>query len=66
MASKESCGVSGCGQEAVRSVALAKAKDALAGLILSAQLRRVHLCKDHYREFRKKTRKDREFDRLGW
>jgi hypothetical protein len=26
----------------------------------------AHLCKDHYREFKKKTKKDRMLDRLDW
>ncbi len=65
-AKKEICGVSGCGQDAVRSVALDKAKDALAGKSLNADFRRVHLCREHYRAFRKATKKDRELERLGW
>jgi hypothetical protein len=66
MPSKETCGVSGCGKDAVRSVALDKAKAVLASKTLEADFRRVHLCRDHYRDFRKATKKDRELDRLGW
>lgn len=62
----EVCGVSGCGQDAVRSVALEKAKEALPGRSMSADFRRVHLCREHYRTFRKATKKDRELDRLAW
>ncbi len=65
-AKKEVCGVSGCGLDAVRSVALDKAKDALPGKSLTADFRRVHLCRDHYRTFRKATKKERELERLGW
>lgn len=65
-AKKEVCGVSGCGHEAVRSVALDKAKEVLPGTSLTADFRRVHLCRDHYRAFRKATKKDRELERLGW
>ncbi len=63
---KEVCGVAGCGQDAVRSVALDKAKDILTGKSLTADFRRVHLCREHYRTFRKATKKDRELERLGW
>lgn len=66
MAEKESCGVSGCPNDAVRSVAQEKLKEALPGLSVRADFRRVHLCREHYRQFRKKTKKDRELDRLGW
>ena len=65
-AKRESCGVSGCGQDGVRSVAVDKAKEALPGMSLTADFRRVHLCRDHYRAFRKATKKDRELERLGW
>ncbi len=65
-AKQEVCGVSGCGQDAVRSVALDKAKEALPGKSLSADFRRVHLCREHYRAFRKATKKERELERLGW
>lgn len=63
---KEVCSVSGCGQDAVRSVALDTAKDALSGKSLTADFRRVHLCREHYRVVRKATKKDRELERLGW
>ena len=65
-AKKETCGVSGCGEDAVRSVAVDKAKEALPGKSLAADFRRVHLCREHYRAFRKATKKDRELERLGW
>lgn len=63
---KEVCGVSGCGQDAVRSVPLEKAKEVLAGKTLNSDFHRVHLCREHYRTFRKATKKDRELERLGW
>ena len=63
---KEVCGVSGCGKDAVRSVAADKAKEILSGKTLQVDFRRVHLCREHYRAIRKATKKDRELDRLGW
>jgi hypothetical protein len=26
----------------------------------------VHLCHEHYKEFKKKTKTDRTYERLGW
>jgi hypothetical protein len=66
MAAKEPCSVEGCKNEAVRSVALDKAKDALGGKTLQADFRRVHLCREHYRVVRKAIKTDRELERLGW
>lgn len=66
MPPEENCGVSGCPNQAVRSVPLEKLKEVLPGLSVKADFRRVHVCRDHYRQFRKKTKKERELDRLGW
>lgn len=66
MPADEVCGVSGCGQKAARSLSTKKVKDALPTLSLSSDARRTHLCKDHYRQFRKATKEERELERLGW
>ena len=50
------CSVSGCSNTALRSIAVEKA--AKAGLKVGSS-RRAYLCKDHYKEFKKKTKKDR-------
>jgi hypothetical protein len=55
------CSVSGCGREAVRSISTDKAKN--AGLNVSSSERRVYLCKEHYKEFKKKTKKDKLVDK---
>jgi hypothetical protein len=55
------CSVSGCGKEAVRSVSTGKAKS--AGLNVSVNEKRVYLCKEHYKEFKKKTKKDKTIDK---
>jgi hypothetical protein len=55
------CSVSGCGREAVRSVSTGKAKS--AGLNVSSNEKRVYLCREHYREFKKKTKKDKTIDK---
>lgn len=66
MAAKEVCAVAGCGQEAARSLPTKRIKEALPDLSLAAETRRSHLCRDHYRQFRKKTKQERELERLGW
>jgi len=43
-----------------------KVKEALPELKLIGEPRRVHLCKDHYKQFRKKTKQERELDRAAW
>ena len=60
------CQVSGCKEEAVRSISSDKLKKALSGLSMKQDSRRVHICKTHYRQFRKKTKGERELERLGW
>ena len=58
------CDVSGCSAESVKTVSSSKAKD--AGLSFPSNLRKVHLCKEHYKQFKKATKKDRELERMGW
>lgn len=66
MPADEVCGVQGCGKESKRSLSTKKVKEVLPELRLIADTRRVHLCKDHYKEFRKKTKQEREIDRATW
>jgi len=59
--------VSGCKRNAERSVSSKKYQGALPGVTLNGEVgRRVHLCREHYKDFRKKTKEERELDRLGW
>jgi hypothetical protein len=55
------CSVSGCGEDAVRSVPAEEA--AHAGLRVTATTGRCYLCKNHYKELKKKTKKDRQVER---
>jgi hypothetical protein len=54
------CSVSSCGKEAVRSISAEKVK--AAGLRVGSE-KRAYLCKDHYKEFKKKTKKDKQLER---
>jgi len=54
------CSVTGCGNDAVRSLPVDKVKS--AGLKVG-EARRVYLCKEHYKEFKKETKKDRVLEK---
>ncbi|MFP3985343.1 MAG: hypothetical protein ACLFU9_05180 [Candidatus Bathyarchaeia archaeon] len=54
------CTVSGCEKDAVRSIASSKVT--AAGLKVSAE-KRAYLCKDHYKVYKKATRKDRTLEK---
>jgi len=58
------CEIEGCKAEAVRSISGKKVEK--AGLSITDPSKSVHLCQAHYKEFKKKTKKDRTLDRLGW
>ncbi len=53
------CSVAGCDVDAVRSVSLPKAKS--AGLDVEGK--RAYLCKDHYKEFKKGNKKDKQIEK---
>jgi len=55
------CSVSGCGREAVRSISTEKVKS--AGLKVGSDEKRAYLCREHYKEFKKKTKKDKTLDK---
>ncbi len=55
------CDVSGCANEAERSISTDKVKH--AGLKVSSNEKRVYLCREHYKEFKKKTKKDKTIDK---
>ncbi len=55
------CDVSGCGTEAIRSINTEKAK--AAGLNVGGSEKRVYLCREHYKVFKKKTKKDKTVDK---
>ena len=60
------CVVVSCGKPAARSLSTAKVKQVLPDLKLGDVGRRAHLCRTHYREFRKKTKEERALDRAAW
>jgi len=56
----QQCSVVGCSNAATRSISTEKV--AHSGLNIG-NARRAYLCKTHYREFKKLTRKDRQLDK---
>ena len=54
------CSVTGCGKDAVRSISAGKVT--AAGMTIGV-VRRAYLCKDHYKEYKKATRKDRTLEK---
>jgi hypothetical protein len=61
------CCVEDCNENGVKSLSTKKVKSAVPNLKLKADVgKRAQLCKKHYKEFKKKTKKERELERLGW
>jgi hypothetical protein len=61
----QGCDIEGCKSQAERSISGKKVEK--AGLTLSADPEKaVHLCRDHYREYKKRSKKDRTLEMLGW
>ena len=54
------CSVKGCNEDAVRSLNVAKVKN--AGLDVEDG-RRAYLCKEHYKEFKKGNKKSAQIER---
>ena len=56
----EKCSVSGCSNEAERSISADKVK--AAGLKIGTD-KRAYLCKEHYKEYKKKSKKDKTLEK---
>ena len=54
------CNVSGCSREAARSISVGKVR---AVLNVSSKEKRAYICKEHYKEYKKKTKKDKTLDK---
>lgn len=55
------CSVSGCSHDAVRSLSTEKVRS--AGLNVGGSERRACLCKEHYKEYKKKTKKEKQLEK---
>lgn len=54
------CSISGCGKEAVRSISAEKVRS--ARLNIGSGERRAYLCKEHYKEYKKRTKKEKKVE----
>lgn len=59
-----SCSVSGCGGKGERSIS--RSQLAGSGLAVGGDGRRVYLCHEHYKEWKKSTKKGRDIERARW
>ena len=58
------CSVVGCGNQAERSMSGTKAS--MGPDLGLGGSKRVYLCRDHYKEWKKLTKEDRENERARW
>jgi hypothetical protein len=58
------CNVTGCKNQAERS--LSRTDMGGSGLSVGGEGRRVYLCKDHYKEWKKATKTSRSLQRTRW
>jgi hypothetical protein len=54
------CSAISCGKKAVRSLSAEKVK--AAGLRVGSE-KRAYLCKEHYKEYKKKTKKEKQLEK---
>jgi hypothetical protein len=57
------CGIAGCSSPAIRSISATKVRS--SGLTVSSG-RRAFLCKEHYKEYKKRTKKEKQLERMRY
>ena len=64
---KEICEINGCKNEVVRSISTKNMIKHLPELkVDDDKKKRTHVCKDHYKMFKKSTKEERDLERLAW
>ena len=58
------CNVNGCDNDGVRSINTAKVEN--AGLQLDSSGKKTVLCKEHYKEYKKESKDDRDLERARY
>ena len=58
------CNVKGCSNDGVRSLTTSKVEG--AGLSISSDSKKTALCKEHYKEWKKATKQDRDIERARY
>lgn len=62
---KDTCDVKGCNKKKKKSVPTGKAKKK-AGLDIEETSGNAYLCKEHWKEYKKATKEEREMRQLNW
>lgn len=62
----DKCEVTDCTEDPKRAVSYKKIKDALPDLKFDRTGKRVHLCKEHYKKYKKATKAERTLETLTW
>jgi len=60
----KTCDVVGCERPAEKSIGRNRAEKVFK--LKPGKGSKVHLCKEHYKEWKKKTKKERKVERLTW
>lgn len=60
------CSVEGCENRAIRSISYANFLGLNLGFSVKTKEGRVYLCKAHYKEFKKASRKARSIEKWRW
>ena len=61
---EKTCNVVKCKEPAARSLSAKKVGKEL-DLEIGPRDKKAHLCREHYKQFRKATKRDRKFEKLG-
>ena len=61
---EKNCDVVGCEHTAEKSIGRNKVEKLFK--LKPGKGTRAHLCRDHYKEWKKKTKKERKVERLTW
>ncbi len=62
----QKCEIKNCSKKSYRSLPTEKVDGALSDETITSDQRRTHICKKHYREYKKATRRSRELEQMGW
>ncbi|RLE66271.1 MAG: hypothetical protein DRJ38_02030 [Thermoprotei archaeon] len=57
------CSVKGCNNKAIRTISYSVFSAANTSLTLKEKSRRIYLCKEHYKIFKKKSKKQRTYEK---
>ena len=57
------CSVDGCDREAIRSLSISSVEAAGLKISKAEGVRRAYLCKEHYKEYKKATKKEKMLEK---